>query len=293
MLEGQPEPHQAYLKVLFNGQMSFSPAELETTLRAMGGPLGEATVAGIDMTFADRRPVGTVRFGPHSIGFLGFDEPLEPDEVGICVDRALYDEESKVRIRRHESYLVLNYGESAESIRDQYVALAWVAASMIHLHGSAVVSREGFNSMPLERLYALATSEPGMKAIRKLPLLLLFAGCLRAKTLDGSVWSRTYNLPPFGVPNVATQCAVAETGEAYQLLVSAAENYSSGTEKLKAGLRFEFNGRTYRCRRATENDPMTDEGLDPVLVIERESGRWSTWPLRAGLRLISNLFDRK
>ncbi len=154
--------------------------------------------------------LGLLGWDQHVVRMIGFDLPMPEDAVEACVAPAHYGAALKDVARAHRGHILLFYAGGVESTSERYLALATAAAALVSVGATTVLNESARTSAPVQ----LLVDAHAAGTLAELPLLLLFCGFVKYE-VEGvrGVWMRTYNVPAFGVPDLAVLAAGHHEGE--------------------------------------------------------------------------------
>jgi hypothetical protein len=190
------------LQVLFAEPPAPDGPGITRSLRAYHPELAAAVCEFEPATVAQGTPLGLIGWGRHVVRLVGFNLPMPPAVVELCVQPAHYKQELKQQARDHKAHALLYYAGYEASAYEQYVALAAVAGALAE-HGALMVLNEaGHTSFPAQALARAGTGD-AMGMLHGL-LLLLYCGFVKCQVQDvPGVWMRTYGCHLLGLPDLA------------------------------------------------------------------------------------------
>jgi hypothetical protein len=146
--------------------------------------------------------LGLAGWGRHVVKLVGFELPMPPETVELCVRPAHYKPELKEQARQHKAHLLLYYAGYDDDPFEQYVALAAVAGALDE-HGAVMAINEAAHtSFPAQAL-ARSAAPDSLEWLHSL-LLYLYCGFIKYEVQNvPGVWMRTHGCHLLGLPDLA------------------------------------------------------------------------------------------
>jgi hypothetical protein len=258
------------LQVLFDAPLAWSAGALLEALRSVHPSLAAATFELDERTASQGTPVGLASWDQHVIQVVAFNAPMPRDIVELCVAPAHFGQDLKHRARAHRSHAILYYAGREPSRVEQYVALAVVAAALSSFGGIIVTNESARTSFPATALRVGAGEGDALKALRKLPLLILYCGFVKydLPNRDG-VWMRTYGNHLLDLPDLAMLVPGHQHGtEVFELFSTILSYLHSSGARLAPGHTMQAGPNLFIKLCAPNGEPFL-ESAGQVLVVER------------------------
>ncbi len=250
------------LQVLFAGPLALAGPGVTRSLRAYHRDMAGAVCEFEPATAAQGTPLGLIGWGQHVVKLVGFNVPMPPAVVELCVQPAHYKPELKEQARAHQANALLYYAGYEESAYEQYVALAAVAGALAE-HGAVMVLNESahmsFPARALARSEAEA-DEVVMELLHGL-LLHLYCGFVKCQVRDvPGVWMRTYGGHLLGLPDLAYHAEGHHQGqETFNIFQSVLGYVLNSGAALGAGHTMQVGPDVFmRLRAPTEEEAFLD-----------------------------------
>lgn len=258
------------LQVVFPGALALDSAALTTVLRNYHKELRRASCELDPQTIAQGTPFGLVGWGRHVIRLVGFNAPLPPTVLEVCVGPSHYGPEVKEQVRRTQAHVLLYYVGYEPDPVEQSVALAAVSGALATAGAVAVLNESAHTSLPIGVL-APGASPDMLGHLRALPLLMLYAGFVKGE-LPGvpGVWLRTYGCPQLGLVDLAMHIPGHEYAEqTFEMFEQLLDYLRTSGATFMAGNTSQVGEDEYLRFRAPrpEESFLPDDGS--LLVIER------------------------
>ena len=262
--------HPLSLQVLFSEPCLLDSDRLAAAFRAYHSSMARVRCE-IDAALnRDGKVFGMIGWGKHVVRCVGFDLPMPPDAVEVCIAPSHYPQELKQRARSHKAHVILYYAGYEPSPLEQYVALAATAGVMARLGAIAVLNESGHTSFPAAALSGVDSDGDIMDLLRTLPLPILYCGFVKHE-VEGipGVWMRTYGAPLLGLPDFAAHAAGHHEGQRYFGMFDSVFGYlrESGAQ-LAAGHTMQIGQEEFlRVRHPTDEEAFLESGGE-LLVAE-------------------------
>lgn len=224
------------LQVLFPQPFTLDADQLAATLRGYHRELAAAQSEVDPQTAAQGTPLGLVGWKKHVIRLVGFNVPMPPQVVEMCVAPSHYGPELKQQARQAQAHLLLYYAGYENDPLEQYVALAAVAGCLVSQGALVVLNESARTSLPAA-VFAPGQSKDMPGVLRHLPLLYLYAGFVKGEVpgIPG-VWMRTFGCSLLNLPDLAMHTPSHEHGEAtFQMFCSILDYIRTSGARIAPG----------------------------------------------------------
>ncbi len=151
---------------------------------------------------AQGTPFGLVGWGAHAVRVVGFDNPMPPAVVELCVQPAHFGAELKAQARAHESHVLLYYAGQDPDPLNQYVSLAAVAGALAKVGALVVLNEAGHTAFPAAALAEIKGDR--LALLMSMPIPILYSGFVKLD-VEGvtGTWMRTFGNHLLGLPDFA------------------------------------------------------------------------------------------
>jgi hypothetical protein len=259
------------LQVLFPGSLSLDSDQLNKALKAYHPTLPEKTFK-VEGSQAQQSALFAIgKWGHHIVNLVGFNAPMPPYMVEMCLQSAPYSAALKNQVRGHQSHAVLYYKGRETDPLEQYIALATVAGAMADTGAMAILNESAHTSVPASTLSFKGAAGDKLALLHALPIPVLYSGFVQLAMADSpGVWMRTHGNYLLGLPDLATLAASQhEANEVLDVFAAVCRYLVRSKATLRAGHTMQAGpGVFIRLRTPRANEYLLhSEG--EMLVVER------------------------